>query len=160
RTGAHLPPAPSVLDTLAGLGPPVGKPPGVPTGHFAQPLDLDDLMRVAALKQGQTMRDLPEELWHESYRRRAFRRVMDGTPSERRGGAPCGIRRLVGNAPSKAITSGARTEFVHPTEDRYLTLRECARLQGFPDEFEFSGRLAEVALLIGNAVPPTLGEMV
>jgi DNA (cytosine-5)-methyltransferase 1 len=106
------------------------------------------------------MRDLPKALWHESFRRRAFRRVMDGTPTERRGGAPSGIRRLNGDEPSKAITSFARNEFVHPTEDRFLTLRECARIQTFPDDFAFSGKIADQALLIGNAVPPMFAEQV
>ena len=160
RAGRHLPPTPTVLDALADLRAPAALPPGSPAGHFTVPLDPDDIARVSALREGQTMRDLPESLWHESYRRRAFRRVMDGTPTESRGGAPCGIRRLVGKEPCKAITSGARAEFVHPHEDRYLTLRECARIQGFPDDFEFVGRQADLALLIGNAVPPLLGEAV
>ena len=115
-----------------------------------------DLNRAKRLRQGQTMRDLPEELWHDSYRKRAFRRVMDGTPTERRGGAPAGLRRLRADEPSKAITGGALREFIHPTEDRPLTLRECATLQTFPADFEFRGSVAEKAQLIGNAVPPLL----
>lgn len=158
--GVHLPLAPTLLSAIRGLPRPTIEPPGVPGGHFAAQLDTDDLERVHTLKQGQSMRDLPETLWHESYKRRAFRRVMDGTPTERRGGAPYGLRRLVGDHPSKTITSGARTEFVHPIEDRYLTLRECARLQTFPDSFEFLGTQAERVLLVGNAVPPMLGEVV
>ncbi len=106
------------------------------------------------------MRDLPEEYWHPSFRRRAYRRVKDGTPSERRGGPPFGMRRLKGNEPSKAITGRAANEFVHPSEDRFLTLRECARLQTFPDHFTFCGTKAERALLIGNAVPPLFAEAV
>ncbi len=106
------------------------------------------------------MQDLPEALWHESYRRRAFRRVQDGTPSARRGGAPSGVRRLEWDAPSKAITGGALRDFLHPLEDRPLTLRECARLQTFDDEFTFVGTRAERAQLIGNAVPPQLAESV
>ena len=105
------------------------------------------------------MKDLPERLWHDTYRRRAHRRVMDGTPSERRGGAPAGLRRLVPSQPSKAITSGANSEFIHPSEDRPLTLRECARLQTFPDDFRFAGTLAEKAMLVANAVPPRLAEL-
>jgi DNA (cytosine-5)-methyltransferase 1 len=69
------------------------------------------------------------------------------------------MRRLRGDEPSKAITSGARSEFLHPTEDRYLTPRECARIQTFPDDFIFFGSLAEQDILIGNAVPPRLGEV-
>jgi DNA (cytosine-5)-methyltransferase 1 len=106
------------------------------------------------------MRDLPKALWHESYRRRAYRRVMDGTPTERRGGAPAGVRRLVPDEPCKAITGGALSEFLHPTEDRNLTLRECARIQTLPDNFCFRGTCAEQAQLIGNAVPPLLATVI
>jgi DNA (cytosine-5)-methyltransferase 1 len=106
------------------------------------------------LGPGQSMKDLPEYLWPASFRRRAFRRVMDGTPSERRGGAPSGIKRLVGAQCSLTITSAATREFVHPVEDRPLTLREAARLQSFPDRFEFIGNESQIATQIGNAFPP------
>lgn len=150
----YLPPTPSVMEALEGLRVPAIEPPGIPQGHFYRPLIGVDLERAKALGPGMTMRDLPEELHHDSYRRRAFRRVMDGTPTERRGGAPAGVRRLQPNEPSKAITGGAKSEFLHPTENRNLTLRECARLQTFPDDFAFLGSQAEQIQLIGNAVPP------
>lgn len=51
--------------------------------------------------------------------------------------------------------------FLHPKESRPFTLRECARLQGFPDEFVFCSADSKVDLvsgyrLVGNAVPPPL----
>jgi DNA (cytosine-5)-methyltransferase 1 len=92
--GRHLPLTPTLAEALAGLPAVSPTPPGDLAGHFHPPLQEEDLRRVQQLAPGQTMRDLPKELWHESYRRRAFRRVMDGTPTERRGGAPAGIRRL------------------------------------------------------------------
>jgi len=64
------------------------------------------------------------------------------------------VRRLRPDEPSKSITGGARSEFLHPLEDRNLTIRECARLQTFPDDFIFFGTAAEQIQLIGNAVPP------
>ena len=128
--------------------------------HLVQNFIGDDLQRAKLLQQGQTMRDLPEELWHESYRKRAFRRVMDGTPSERRGGAPAGVRRLRADEPSKAITGGVLREFIHPTEDRPLTLRECATLQTFPVDYRFIGNVPEKAQLIGNSVPPLLARCI
>lgn len=128
--------------------------------HYAPPLSAIQFERVRALKQGQTMKDLPEHLQHESFRRRAFRRVMDGTPVEKRGGAPSGLKRLFRDEPALTITSAATREFVHPTEDRLLTIRECARLQTFPDAFEFTGDSSSRIQQIGNAVPPLLARIV
>ncbi|MBM4368446.1 MAG: DNA cytosine methyltransferase [Deltaproteobacteria bacterium] len=154
--GRHLPPTPPLSSALDGLPAPAANAPGVPPGHFTGKVGAKDLERLRALGPGQSMRDLPEDLWHETFSRRAHRRVQDGTPTERRGGAPHGIRRLRADQPSKAITSMTRAEFVHPVDDRFLTLRECARIQGFADEFVFEGSQAEQATIIGNAVPPRL----
>lgn len=46
--------------------------------------------------------------------------------------------------------------YLHPTADRPITHREAARLQTFPDDFEFCGSRIQVARQIGNAVPPVL----
>ncbi len=156
--GMHLPETPTITKALANLPEPTDSPPGTPSDHYTRPLNGNRGKIVKALGPGQTMRDLPEEFWHNSYQRRAYRRVKDGTPTERRGGPPAGVRRLAPNEPSKAITGGASGEFVHPTLDHFLTLRECARLQTFPDDFTFFGTRSERALLIGNAVPPHLAE--
>ncbi len=156
----HLPLAETVSDAIGSLPAPSAEGPGYPEDHYCRAIDHARREKMAALLPGQTMRDLPEEFWHQSYRRRAHRRVRDGTPSERRGGPPAGMRRLKEDEPSKAITGGAIGEFVHPSEDRFLTLRECARLQTFPDSFAFRGTKAERSLLVGNAVPPLLAEVV
>lgn len=70
--------------------------------------------------------------------------------------------RLAWDEPSVTITarfdSFTRGRFGHPVEDRSITLREGARLQTFPDDFVFLGNREEGARLIGNAVPPLLGE--
>jgi len=156
----NLPPCPTFSEAISGLPSPATGPPGVPQGHFTRAASANDAERIRLLKPGQRMRDLPEHLWHSTYRERAFRRVMDGTPTERRGGPPAGLRRLHGNAPSKAVTSGAISELVHSSEDRFVTLRECARLQTFPDSFLFEGSIAQVILQIGNAVPPLLARSI
>ena len=145
---------------VLGLPHPSPLPPGEPQDHVAPPVGSADRERIAALLPGQTMRDLPEEMWHPSYRRRAYRRVQDGTPTERRGGAPAGLRRLRGDEPSRAITGASCHEFIHPVEDRPLTLREAARLQTFPDEFTFSGSKVDRQTLIGNAVPPLFASRI
>ena len=160
RAVQGLPLTPTLQNSLTGLPSVALEPPGFPQGHFCRPLKGTEFERAIALKPGQTMRDLPKDLQHESFQRRAFRRVRDGTPTERRGGAPSGIKRLKLDEPSKAITGGSCAEFLHPTEPRPLTIRECARLQTFPDEFTFFGNASEQIQLIGNAVPPLLAQRI
>ncbi|MBD3213432.1 MAG: DNA (cytosine-5-)-methyltransferase [Candidatus Lokiarchaeota archaeon] len=66
--------------------------------------------------------------------------------------------RLDRNSPSRTImtTSFRVRELVHPTQDRPITFREGARIQSFPDDFEFFGTPKEIATMIGNAVPPLM----
>ena len=161
--GRHFPFAPTIAQSLNGLPKAAPRKDGEAKdslNHIYSPFNDSDRERANLLKPGQRMHDLPEEMWHDSYRRRAYRRVMDGTTTERRGGAPSGLRRLCADEPSKTITGGALREFVHPTEDRPLTIRECARLQTFPDDFGFLGTQSEKAQMIGNAVPVELGEQI
>lgn len=68
--------------------------------------------------------------------------------------------RLYWDRPSITITHYARNpasgRYTHPVQDRGLTAREAARLQSFPDEFVFSGKMDDVYRQIGEAVPPLL----
>lgn len=156
--GRGLPETETVAQALGGLAEPTTERSGTPTWHWARKLGETEAARISHLEPGQTMRDLPEELWHPSYLRRANRRVADGMATERRGGAPAGLRRLRPDEPSKAITGAAFREFVHPFADRPLTLREAARLQTFADDFEFIGSVSDVSTMIGNAIPPRFAQ--
>ena len=118
------------------------------------------LQRICALKVGQTMKDLPIQLQHKSFSRRANRRVCDGTPTEKRGGAPSGMKRLSYDEPALTITSASISEFIHPTKNRMLTIRECARIQTFPDNFTFCGTEHQKSMQIGNAIPPLLANAI
>lgn len=70
--------------------------------------------------------------------------------------------RILIHMPSNTITTGcnnpSKGRFVHPWLDHGITLRHAARLQSFPDWFNFYGSSTEQARQIGNAVPPKLGE--
>lgn len=68
--------------------------------------------------------------------------------------------RLVETEPSTTITNNLTTpsalRCIHYRDDRALSPREGARLQSFPDWFNFSGNMTKVSMQIGNAVPPLL----
>ena len=51
-------------------------------------------------------------------------------------------------------------KFIHPYENRTITPREAARIQSFPDSFEFMGNKTVICRQIGNAVPPKLAYVV
>ncbi len=65
-------------------------------------------------------------------------------------------QRLDRKRPSPTIMTH-RHNYFHPTENRYLTQREAAALQSFPNDFKFHGPLSAQWRQIGNAVPPGLG---
>ena len=73
-------------------------------------------------------------------------------------------KRLVWDEPSSTIgtTFGmiSASRNVHPQFTRSLTVREAARCQTFPDDFEFEGNWTAVRTMIGNAVPPILAKAV
>lgn len=77
------------------------------------------------------------------------------------GGGKTGMaRRLSWNEPSLTLTCNPaqkQTERCHPFETRPLQIREYARIQSFPDHWEFAGSLAAQYKQIGNAVPVNLG---
>lgn len=66
-------------------------------------------------------------------------------------------RRLDLDTPSVTLTNIRKSMFIHPYEDRLLTVREGARIQSFPDHMVFEGNLGRQQQQIGNAVPPLLG---
>lgn len=80
------------------------------------------------------------------------------------GGGKTGIARRIGwDEPCLTLTCSPaqkQTERCHPEETRPFTVREYARIQTFPDDWQFSGSVAQQYKQIGNAVPVNLGKEV
>jgi DNA (cytosine-5)-methyltransferase 1 len=70
-------------------------------------------------------------------------------------------RRLAWDKPSCTVDTrfGSPRYFLHPSKQRGFTVREAARIQGFPDSYVFQGGEQAQYRLIGNAVPPPLGSL-
>ncbi|MEO1291189.1 MAG: DNA (cytosine-5-)-methyltransferase, partial [Chloroflexota bacterium] len=104
---------------------------------------------LAHVPAGGYWRDLPEDLAKEYMKKSYFL-----------GGGKTGMaRRLAWEEPSLTLTCSPaqkQTERCHPSETRPLTVREYARIQTFPDEWEFTGSTANQYKQIGNAVPVNL----
>lgn len=71
--------------------------------------------------------------------------------------------RIDPSRPSPTMTTAcinpSKGRFVHPTEHHGITARQAARLQTFPDDFDFEGGLMAAGIQIGNAVPVVLAEV-
>ena len=99
--------------------------------------------------EGGNWRDLPEDI-QRSYMKASFFL----------GGGKTGMaRRLSWDEPSLTLTCNPaqkQTERCHPSETRPLNVREYARIQSFPDEWDFQGSVSQQYKQIGNAVPVNL----
>lgn len=71
-----------------------------------------------------------------------------------------GCRRLWPDRPAFTAMANNGQPHVHPHEHRFLSVREMARVQGFPDSFEFCGGVRDQQKQVGNAIPPPLAEHV
>jgi len=67
--------------------------------------------------------------------------------------------RFPDDKPAPTIDTGHRHHF-HYKYDRVPTVRECARIQSFPDDFVFTGNKTEQFRQVGNAVPPLMAERI
>jgi DNA (cytosine-5)-methyltransferase 1 len=108
---------------------------------------------MAQVPAGGYWRDLPEDLQREYMKKSYFLS----------GGKTGMARRLAWDEPSLTLTCAPaqkQTERCHPEETRPLTVREYARIQTFPDEWQFSGSVSSQYRQIGNAVPVNLAHAV
>lgn len=116
--------------------------------------------RFGLLNPGESLKDLFVRYEGEEREELQKRRVLPKKMFIKRN------YRLVTTEASPTVTSHCLDEFVHPTQDRALTVRECARLQSFPDSYDFCGGpyitphlhndIQDKYEQIGDAVPPLL----
>lgn len=119
--------------------------------HETRPYTGIVLERIKHLPPGGKMGDLPPHLQHESFIR---------TGAKKTGGPNMRLLRLEHDKPALTVTAYIFNKFVHPREDRYLTPREAATLQDFPQDYAFMGTQGQVHQQIGNAVPVRLGKAI
>ncbi len=115
-----------------------------------------DLERIKCVPEGKSIRYekdekeyLPRKLWFDH----DWNKISENRFREAK------YFRLSRDKPSPTIVTH-RGMYYHPTENRYLTVREAASLQSFPAEFEFKGSLTKQWVQIGNAVPPMMSEKI
>jgi DNA (cytosine-5)-methyltransferase 1 len=125
--------------------------------HKCRELTDLNLQRIQASKPGRTWEDWPEQLrapCHQRASGRSFKNVY---------------ARMSWDEPSPTITTLAFNygagRFGHPDQDRPISLREAALLQGFPERYAFAtpGRkitMSRIGRLIGNAVPPPIARAI
>ena len=116
------------------------------TDHVTREVRSDDAEIFALMKPGQTYADVPSNM------RRYRADIFDDK-----------YTRLSWEALSRSITAHIAKDgywYIHPEQDRTLSIREAARIQTFPDWFRFAGHPSNRFRQIGNAVPPMLAEAI
>ncbi|GMV49983.1 MAG: DNA (cytosine-5-)-methyltransferase [Nitrospira sp.] len=129
---------PYTTDTKLARG--IGSGPIVLHNHHTKEILEKRRHLISFLKPGQKADSLPKNLWN--------------------GKRPEKWRRLHPELPSYTILAQMHrdlSEWVHPKLERWITVREAARLQSFHDGFVFVGSEWQQLKQIGNAVPPLLG---
>ena len=140
----------TVRDWIGSLSPiEAGQKNSEVSNHRAMELSDLNLERIQATPEGGDRRDWPRHLWPDCHRG-----DFDGHTDV--------YGRLSWDRPAPTLTtkclSYSNGRFGHPSQDRALSAREAARLQTFPDSFQFTGSLTSQGKQIGNAVPVVLAQ--
>lgn len=137
----------------------LGINPDVITSHLPMKHRAATLTRFGMLRPGEGLKGLFDRLTPEQVKQYQAQRVLPKKIFIKRN------QRLTYDDQSPTVTSHCLDEFVHPIYNRALTVRECARLQSFPDSYQFFGpylvphidkMVQDRYEQIGDAVPPLL----
>jgi len=115
-----------------------------------------DLRRLSRVPEGKGIRYERDE---KAYLTKSLRLGVDWKELRENRFRQAKYQRLDRKKPSPTIMTN-RHSYYHPTENRYLTVREAAKIQSFPNHFLFEGPLSAQWRQIGNAVPPLLGKSI
>jgi len=119
---------------------------GLVHDHITRSVRPDDAEAFAIMQPGGTYDDVPHHL----------RRYRSDIFTDK-------YKRLEWDLPSRTITAHLAKDgywYIHPDQNRTLSVREAARIQTFPDWYRFSGHPTARYRHIGNAVPPMLAQAV
>ncbi|MDT5060629.1 MAG: (cytosine-5)-methyltransferase 1 [Acidobacteriota bacterium] len=117
----------------------------VVTNHVARPLQPTQYERLASIQPGQGLKDLPAHLRTKGGYSGAYGRLT---------------KDMVAPTITRWVFHPGSGRWGHPVDTRLLTIREIARIQGFPDSYEFEGSYVQRAGQLGNAVPPLLAQRI
>ena len=109
--------------------------------HIARKLRPTQFSRLSSIEPGQGVKDLPQHLRIKGGYSGAYGRLT---------------KDMVAPTITRWVFHPGSGRWGHPVDVRTLTMRETARIQGFPDSHEFIGSYNEQAGQLGNAVPPLL----
>ncbi len=128
---------------------------GVVFDHIAAKLSDLDMEMVRSIPPGGNWKDIPLETVMKSKRLQQIRES---------GGRTTYYGRLLKDRPSYTINTHfsrpGNGTFIHPEQNRLISLREAARLQSFPDDYLFLGSKASKYKQIGNAIPPLMAKSI
>ena len=141
--------------SLTPMGLELAEPSKVLYNHVSTSLSALDMEMIQSVPEGGNWQDIPERVIQKSERL---------TQIQRSGGRTTYYGRLKNILPSYTINTyfnrPGNGTFIHPEQDRLISLREAARLQSFSDRFRFLGSFSSRFKQIGNAVPPFLARAI